>query len=556
MALPHFVVVLAITALTVPCRALIVKHNFDAGMKPFSYQTFSGVAMYSEKDAPSRSKPGNGHSYIEFDLELERSKADRDAFLELIVIPDININDIGVKKNGNLHLCCNVDLLNQYGCTEDHIGELIIPKNIRGLYREKIALEGGSALKRVKTKAPVQVTAIHVFALSSCDSNLQISETEESIITFSGTTRWMNPYGHLPGDVYGYLPFYGWMCIIYLVISIIWFCFNAIYWNELLHVQNCITGVLAMCLIEMATWYFHYLHLNNIGVVHHGPFVLGLITTCSRRMVSRMLVLAVSLGYGVVKPTLHKVVKNKVVMLGVVYWIFAFMFESLIHYNQTEKVESWMRVILIPPVAIINGIFWWWTFVSLNKTIEQLKIRRQSAKLQLYKSFTLVLVITLIAAITFAIYEMYYVLKELYFAQWQKLWFMEVGFWQILFSSIFITIMILWRPSEHFKRYAYYNQGTTLDVDNEYGGREDDELDEAAQFNAPDTFADHITKRRPDTAGHDEEDGGNGPTAKFAIDDGNDEEEEDAVDDNKPKTTLAQTIDIADAEHDRTTKID
>ena len=377
----------------------------------------------------------------------------------------------------------------------------------------------------------------------------------------------MNPYGQLPGDVYGYLPFYGWMCIIYLIISIIWFCFNAIYWNELLHVQNCITGVLAMCLIEMATWYFHYLHLNNVGVVHHGPFILGLITTCSRRMVSRMLVVAVSLGYGVVKPTLSKQIKNKIIILGIVYWIFAFMFESLIHYNQTEKVESWMRVILIPPVAIINGIFWWWTFVSLNKTIEQLKIRRQSAKLQLYKSFTLVLVITLIAAITFAIYEMYYVLKELYFAQWQKLWFMEVGFWQILFSSIFITIMILWRPSEHFKRYAYYTQGTGQDVDNEYGDYDKD-IDEAQQFNAPDTFADNVTRRNNTTTqgggggvetpndnndDDDDDDDNDGNTAKFAIDDG-DEEDVDDIGDNKPKTTLAQTIEMT--QQDQNAKID
>eukprot|EP01083_Nonionella_stella_P080657 221726_1 len=527
-------------AMQLSCNALIVKHNFDAGMKPFSYQTFSGVAMYSAKESPSRSSPGNGQSYIDFDLTVVRDIVDRDAFIELIVIPDININDIGIKKNGNLHLCCNIELFGEYGCDESHVGELIIPKAIRGLYRQKVPLDGGASY-HLKARANVQVTAIHVFALSSCDSNLEVSDSEEVSITFSGTTRWMNPYGHLPGDVYGYLPFYGWMCILYLVISIVWFLFNAIYWSELLHVQNCITGVLAMCLIEMATWYFHYLHLNNIGIVHHGPFILGLITTCSRRMVSRMLVVAVSLGYGVVKPTLASTTKNKIILLGVVYWIFAFMFESLIHYNQTEKVESWMRVILIPPVAIINGIFWWWTFVSLNKTIEQLKIRRQSAKLQLYKSFTLVLVITLIAAITFAIYEMYYVLKELYFAQWQKLWFMEVGFWQILFSSIFITIMILWRPSEHFKRYAYYNQGTTLE-DNEYGDY-DKEYDEAQQFNAPDSFADNTTNVTKRSNTNDDIDDGGQITAKFAIDDPNDDEIDDEID-NKPKTTLAQAIDI------------
>ena len=114
-------------------------------MKPFSYQTFSGVAMYAAKDSPSKSKPGNGKSYIDFDLVLERDIVEQDAFIELIVIPDININDIGIKKNGNLHLCCNLELFGEYGCSEEHLGELIIPKQIKGLYRQKIPLDGGSS---------------------------------------------------------------------------------------------------------------------------------------------------------------------------------------------------------------------------------------------------------------------------------------------------------------------------------------------------------------------------------------------------------------------------
>jgi len=342
------------------------------------------------------------------------------------------------------------------------------------------------------------------------------------------------------------LPFYGWMSMVYLGMAALWLLVVAVYWSELLHVQQCITGVLALCLVEMATWYFHYVHLNNVGTVHHGPFILGLITTCGRRMVSRMLVVAVSTGYGVVRPTLSPSLRNRIWVLGLSYLLFAFMFEALIHYNQTEKVESWMRVMLIPPVAIINGVFWWWTFVALNRTIEQLKIRRQTAKLQLYKAFTLCLVATLMAAITFAVYEMYYVLKELYFAQWQQLWFMEVGFWQILFTAIFITIMVLWRPSPHFKKYAYYNQGPSGDHADEYGDADDEE---AADINAPETFADNIKRRKRDETEDTGRDGAgdDDSTPKFAIDD--EDEEDEVIDDQfnydrKPKTTLTETINI------------
>ena len=183
----------------------------------------------------------------------------------------------------------------------------------------------------------MEVTAIHVFALSSCDAALSgLSGGRSVTVTFWGRTLWMNPYGELPGDVYGYLPFYGWMSCVYLGMAALWLLVVAVYWSELLHVQQCITGVLALCLVEMATWYFHYVHLNNVGTVHHGPFLLGLVTTCCRRMVSRMLVVAVSTGYGVVRPTLSPSLRNRIWVLGLSYLLFAFMFEALIHYNQVS----------------------------------------------------------------------------------------------------------------------------------------------------------------------------------------------------------------------------
>merc|ERR1711977_447391 len=57
---------------------------------------------------------------------------------------------------------------------------------------------------------------------------------------------------------------------------------------------------------------------------------------------------------------------------------------------------------------------------------------------------------------------------------------MEVGFWQILFSVIFLAIMILWRPSEHSKTYAYAI---------EIGQEDNDDI-----LGKPDTFGDSDTE--------------------------------------------------------------
>ena len=110
--------------------------------------------------------------------------------------------------------------------------------------------------------------------------------------------------------------------------------------------------------------------------------------------------------------------------------------------------------------------------------------------------------------------------------------------------------MILWRPSEHFKRYAYYIQPTGGDDDND-----DDE--EARELTAPDNFADHVTKRTTATGDSDDyetpDDDGNtgGKEPTFAIgDDGKDNKK---YQEDKPKTTLAQTIEITE---DQSAKID
>lgn len=212
------------------CNSLIVKHDFTSGVKPYSYQTFSGVAMFAPKDAPSKESPGNGDSYVLFDLIVTREKSEDIGEVQLIVIPDTNINDIGLHYDNELHLCCNEELIEENKCKQEELNTLIISKNVKGSWIYHIKFNQNEKIKKIKQKMLVKTTAIHVFAMASCQDN-------SGDFKFNGQSIWMNPYGHLPGDVYGYLPFYGWMCLIYLIIAIIWFIFNCIYWNELLYVQ-------------------------------------------------------------------------------------------------------------------------------------------------------------------------------------------------------------------------------------------------------------------------------------------------------------------------------
>lgn len=434
--------------------------------------------MYALEDAPSKDSSiakGEGQPYIQFDLGFRRGDDTKDqpAMAEVIIVPESDVQDIvgfptADSSGGDpvWHYCCRQEYLGTTGTdgcsTEADLNKLIINRDVPGLQRYPVEFHSGELTATIREKYTVTRTNIHTVLVAMCHD-------WADPITWGGTTAGdvnhviaMNPFGYLPGDLWGFLPFYGNMSLVYLSASLIWFLFNACYWKDLLYVQNCISGVLFLCLVEMAVWYFDYKNLNQEGIRQQIPMVTGMVFSVARRSVARMLVVAVSWGYGVVKPTLGAI-RKKIILLGVVYFIFAFAFEVLIHYNQTNEVPQILRMVLAVPVAVLDGIFWWWIFVSLHRTILNLEQRRQTAKLSLYKKFTWVLGSALVVALIFACYQMYYVYRVLYMTNWSEMWFMDIGFWQMLYTGVFFAIMILWRPSQAAKRYAYSQQLSTVD---------------------------------------------------------------------------------------------
>jgi len=445
-------------------QSVILPVEIKTPMEGFSYRTLNGMAMYKPGDSPLR---GNGESYIEFkDFKIHRTD-ERQIFeaaaIQLIVLPDYDSNSIGVDSMGDTIFCCTSTLkqtMEYKQCREDSQLNKFISTDSSyddGNYF-LVEFQKGEKHKSIPSwKFNVKETQIHLIAVAVCDS--RVGE-----VTLSGSTVWMNPYGQLPAQLYGFLPFYGWMSVVYLAASLIWFVLNMVYWNELLHVQNCISGVLIICLIEMVAWYFDYLNLNNTGVRQNSLFIFGMVTSVSRRTISRMLVVAVCMGYGVVKPTLGDE-KTKIIILGCVYWSFAFAFEVLLHYSQTEEVSPILRSMLTPPVAMLDGYFWYWIFISLNNTLAQLKQKRQNAKLRLFKKFSCCLAVSLVVAFVVACFQLYYIGMKLYLRWWKFMWILEVGFWQVLYTVVLFCIMTWWRPSRHAAQYAYSQQIATEELD-------------------------------------------------------------------------------------------
>ena len=91
------------------------------------------------------------------------------------------------------------------------------------------------------------------------------------------------------------------MCIVYVIFGIIWLTVSFLQWRDLLRIQFWIGGVILLGMLEKAVFYAEYQTTNSSGVPIRGVVVLAEWVSCAKRTLARMLVIIVSLGFGIVK---------------------------------------------------------------------------------------------------------------------------------------------------------------------------------------------------------------------------------------------------------------
>jgi hypothetical protein len=96
------------------------------------------------------------------------------------------------------------------------------------------------------------------------------------------------------------------------------------------------------------------------------------LVSSARKTVSRSLVLVVSMGYGVVRPTLGGLTK-KVVSLSAAYFIATATLDVMTNVGAIDDLTSSARIFLVLPVAVLDAVFILWIFTALSKTLAQLQ---------------------------------------------------------------------------------------------------------------------------------------------------------------------------------------
>eukprot|EP00299_Pterocystis_sp_00344_P008783 c3466_g1_i1.p1 GENE.c3466_g1_i1~~c3466_g1_i1.p1 ORF type:complete len:485 (-),score=106.83 c3466_g1_i1:92-1546(-) len=442
-------------------------YSYNNEVLKLGHLEYRRVGIFTKQDAPAVGPPGNGESYIDVDLELTRDDEhmNRVGIVQLVVAHSSTFDFIGhVDEQSKRHFCCTQYLINSNipGCSLLQQGKVIAsPFAVPEIQVKDVTWVSVSPTERVAHRFPITQSGRYYLLFSSC-----LNSTGD--VKMSGKIEWMNPYGYLPGEIYYFVPLFRFLILGYVILASVWGAMCVMMRHDLMTLQHYVSVVIALGLIESITWYFDYQLFNNTGLRAVGPVLFAMLLSNIKRTLSRLLVLIVCMGYGVMKPSLGFDQRNKVIALGLIYAISSSIHDVMSAHSQMTLLMQHIRAFFLFPVAALDSLFFLWTLQEISSNIQQLTSRHQEAKLRVYQRFWYILLTTAVFSVAWAVYQVFNTMGSNEDIRWTTLWTFE-GMWHIIYFVVLVAIAILWRPSANATAYAFSEQ---LAVDGDEDGLE------------------------------------------------------------------------------------
>lgn len=316
----------------------------------------------------------------------------------------------------------------------------------------------------------------HTVAFQVCSTG------RNSIGVVKGQVAFKNPYGYLPAELYGLLPFEFVRMFAYLAFSVFFGYRYYKYKESALPVHIAVLAVFFVALTESIIWTIAYQVINTSGQPYCCPFppvvIAALIFQIFRQTGARCLLVVVSLGYGIVRPKLMHSEWMATVVITALYFIAAMIakvseiiIDNDVHNNTSARTSSYQV-----PELLMDVIFLSWIYLALGSTIRILGEFQQTFKLAMYRklAWTMFIFVAL-----FTIVSVLITLDHNQFIEWpwQLFWLQQV-LWEVLNFSVLCAACMICLPSESSGLLAYAAQLPTDDPDDDGYEDEDDEDDE------------------------------------------------------------------------------
>ena len=290
-----------------------------------------------------------------------------------------------------------------------------------------------------------------------------------------------NPYGYLPGTLVGLLPWYGVLLGAYLLLLLayaILMCLNASY---VLPLQYMVLGVIVAGTLEMVVSLGTFSTKNTTGVPTPcnicpitSDYMAGVVLNVLKRAVSRVLLLAVAMGFGVLHPSLPHKVSAGLAALGLVYAAFGILAAVKAETSYDDTPTTWEL-----PLFALDLVFLALIQAHHTRTTASLKDSNQTEKLRMYSSLVKVVMANVVAHILLTV--MVLGIRGGHVAlDWRALFVLN-HFWDALYFLVLLAGAYIWAPGPTAYRYAWYAQPEAEGGAGAGGGLGSDGDEEAAE---------------------------------------------------------------------------
>lgn len=297
----------------------------------------------------------------------------------------------------------------------------------------------------------VSYTSTYYVVITNCEASATLTVAPKSQIVFK------NPFGYLPGSEVGLWYYYGLQSLAYLLVSLVYGLFMYLHRAQLLRIQYGVLGLLVLGMLQTFCWYLYMLQRDHSGIQSSGTgaLVMAILFTVVRGTVTRLVVLTVCMGIGIIKWSLGSL-KWSVFGLSGAFFVSSLAYEVVETLKSTSTWEpnSFLTALVVFGCWICDTIFAWWSLVSLIRTMGQLTLRRQNMKLVMYTRLFYVLIGCFVVFAISLIVHFFVLFTHDVEQIWRSNWLWH-AFWHFSFFVIVTIVAILWRPTANNTRYGY-----------------------------------------------------------------------------------------------------
>lgn len=197
-------------------------------------------------------------------------------------------------------------------------------------------------------------------------------------------------------------------------------------------------------------WYYEMSYENAFFPSSAVLLTLAVLVSTFRNVIACDLVLVACLGLCITRPYLETTTKFKIVLGSICLFVLDLTRQLSTHFHASLDLSIRVVILCALPITLIYTAGFIWSFQSLSNLLDELKNRKQTAKLRQMSQYKAVLILAAVSFAGFIAAETVALSMDPR-QVWQHEWFFTDFAPNLLVWAILTVVAIIWRPTRSSK---------------------------------------------------------------------------------------------------------